>query len=80
MKKNLPEAFTLINRLAVNDDYPEAICDLAQFYEHGVGIAKDKEKAQTLYQEAMDAGIKRATEHFERLQKQNKSFFSFLSK
>ena len=80
LQKNLPEAFTLINRLAINDDFPEAICDLAQFYEHGVGIAKDKEKAQMLYEEAMDAGIKRATEHFKRLEKQNNGFFSFLTK
>jgi len=80
LQKNLPEAFTLINRLAINDDYPEAICDLAQFYEHGVGIEKDKEKAQMLYEEAMDAGIKRATEHFERLEKQNNGFFSFFTK
>jgi len=80
LQKNLPEAFTLINRLAINDDYPEAICDLAQFYEHGVGIEKDKEKAQILYAEAMDAGIKRATEHFGRLEKQNNGFFSFFTK
>jgi len=80
LEKNPAEAFTLINRLAVNDDYPEAICDLAQFYEHGIGIAKDKEKAELLYGEAMNAGIKRATDHYTRLKKQNKSFFSFLTK
>ena len=80
LQKNAPEAFTLINRLAVNDDYPEAICDLAQFYEYGIGIDKDKEKAMMLYEEAMDLGIKRASEHFERLNKQNSGFFSFLTK
>ncbi len=80
LQKNLPEAFTLINRLATYDDYPEAICDLAQFYEYGVGIEKDKSKAETLYKEAKDAGIKRAAEHFERLQKENKGFFAFLTK
>ncbi len=80
LQKNLPEAFTLINRLATYDDYPEAICDLAQFYEYGVGIEKDKSKAEQLYQEAMEAGIKRAEEHFERLKKENKSFFAFLTK
>jgi TPR repeat protein len=80
LQKNSDEAYTLINRLAVNEDYPEAICDLAQFYEHGIGIAKDKYKAEALYKEAMDAGIKRATEHFTRLKKQNKSFLSFLTK
>ena len=80
LQKNLPEAFTLINRLATYDDYPEAICDLAQFYEYGVGIEKDRSKAEELYKEAMDAGIKRAAEHFERLQKENKGFFAFLTK
>lgn len=80
LQKNLPEAFTLINRLATYDDYPEAICDLAQFYEYGVGIEKNKSKAEELYKEAMDAGIKRAAEHFVRLQKENKGFFAFLTK
>ena len=80
LQKNSPEAFTLINRLAVNDDYPEAICDLAQFYEYGIGIDKDKKKAMMLYEEAMDLGIKRASEHFERLNKQNSGFFAFLTK
>ena len=80
LQENLPEAFTIINRLATYDDYPEAICDLAQFYEYGVGIEKDKSKAETLYKEAKDAGIKRAAEHFERLQKENKGFLAFLTK
>ena len=80
LQKNLPEAFTLINRLAMNDDYPEAICDLAQFYEHGAGIEKDKNRALILYQEAMEAGIQRAASHVERLTKSNKGLFSFLKK
>ena len=77
LEKNLPEAFTLINRLAVNEDYPEAICDLAQFYEYGIGIDKDKKKATLLYREAMDLGIQRAEAHVERLEKEKKGFFSF---
>lgn len=80
LQKNLAEAFTLINRLAMNDDYPEAICDLAQFYEKGIGIAKDKKKAEELYKEAMDLGIKRALEHYERIRKENKGLFSIFSK
>jgi len=80
LQKNIPEAFTLINGLATYDDYPEAICDLAQFYEYGVGIEKDKSKAEQLYKEAMGAGIKRAIEHFECLQKENKGFLAFLTK
>ncbi|HHD79353.1 MAG TPA: sel1 repeat family protein, partial [Epsilonproteobacteria bacterium] len=78
LQKNPAEAFTIINRLAVNDDYPEAICDLAQFYEKGIGISKDKKKAEALYKEAMDLGIQRAMDHYERLRKENKGiFFAF---
>ena len=80
LQKNLPESFTLINRLATHDDYPEAICDLAQFYEYGIGIDKDKKKAEFLYKEAMNSGIKRATDHYKRIKKQNKGLFSFLKK
>jgi TPR repeat protein len=80
LQKNLPESFTLINRLATNDDYPEAICDLAQFYEYGIGIDKDKKKAELLYEEAMNLGIKRAMDHYERIRKQNSGLFSFLKK
>ena len=80
LQKNLAEAFNIINHLALNDNYPEAICDLAQFYEKGIGISKDKKKAETLYKEAMDLGIQRAIKHYERLHKKNKSFFSAFKK
>jgi hypothetical protein len=80
LQKNLPEAFTLINRLAMDDNYPEAICDLAQFYEYGIGIDRDKNKAEILYEEAMNLGIQRATAHYHRVQKQNKGFFSAFKK
>ncbi len=80
LQKNLPESFTLINRLAMDDDYPEAICDLAQFYEHGIGIGKDKKRAEMLYREAMDQDIQRAAGHYERLRKQNSGFFSAFKK
>jgi hypothetical protein len=75
LQKNLPESFTLINRLAMDDDYPEAICDLAQFYENGVGIDKDRKKAEALYHEAMELGVKRAAVHYERLHNTNKGLF-----
>jgi uncharacterized protein YnzC (UPF0291/DUF896 family) len=61
-----PESFTQINRLAEHD-YPEAICDLAQLYEYGYGIKKDKKTAVLLYQEAAEMGIPRAQKHVERL-------------
>lgn len=79
LQQNPAESFTLINRLANYDDYPEAICDLAQFYEHGIGIDKDKKKATQLYKEAMEMGISRATAHYERITK-SKNLFSFLKK
>ncbi|SFV64607.1 hypothetical protein MNB_SV-10-359 [hydrothermal vent metagenome] len=78
LEKNLPEAFTLINRLAMDDDYPEAICDLAQFYENGIGIDKDRQRAETLYREAMELGVKRAKTHYERVQKANKGLLGKL--
>ena len=51
------------------EDYPEALCDLAQFYEHGIGTGKDKKKAEQLYKEATEFGIKRAEKHYTRLKK-----------
>jgi hypothetical protein len=78
LKKNLPEAFTIINRLAMDEDYPEAICDLAQLYENGIGITKDKKQAEMLYKEAMELGIQRAAAHYKRVHQANKSFFAKL--
>lgn len=80
LQKNLSEAFTLINRLAMDDNYPEAICDLAQFYENGISIGKDRTKAEALYKDAMDLDIKRAIGHYERVRKQNQGFFSVFKK
>jgi len=80
LEKNLPEAFTLINRLAMDDEYAEAICDLGQLYENGIGIDKDKKRAEVLYKEAMDQGIKRAESHYERLHKANKGLLGRLFK
>jgi len=60
------EAFTQINRLA-EQDYPEAICDLAQLYEYGYGIKKDKKTAIMLYEEAIELGVDRAQKHYDRL-------------
>ncbi|MDD2450915.1 MAG: hypothetical protein PHU67_03255 [Sulfurovum sp.] len=68
LERNISEALKRITYLA-EKEYPEAICDLAQFYEHGIGTAKNKKKAKALYQKAMHFGIKRARMHFERLNK-----------
>ena len=80
LQKNLDESFTLIHRLAMNDSYPEAICDLGQFYENGIGVSKDKKQAEELYKEAMDLGIHRAIEHYERIRKENKGLFSIFKR
>ena len=73
-EKNIPESFAHMTLLAA-EDYPEALCDLAQFYEHGIGTKRDKKKAEQLYFEAMEAGVTRAEKHYNRLKKDNKSFF-----
>jgi len=74
LTKEIPEAFTQMHSLAL-EDYPESLCDLAQFYEHGIGTSKDKKKAEQFYKEATDFGIKRADKHYKRLKKENRGFF-----
>ena len=73
LRKNIAEAFSLMNTLAI-DDYPEALCDLGQFYEHGIGTTPDLIKAEGLYKEAVTLGIKRAKKHYNRLKKHNRGF------
>ena len=77
LKRNLDESFKIMNYLAFDEKYPEALCDLAQFYENGIAIEKNKLQAEMLYKEAMDLGIKRAKNHYERIQKESQGFFSF---
>ncbi len=74
LTKNINESFTIMNTLA-HDDYPEALCDLGQFYENGIGTTADTMKAEGLYKEALDLGIKRAKKHYARLKKHNRGFF-----
>jgi hypothetical protein len=80
LKKNPAEAFALMNKLAIDENFKEALCDLAQFYEHGIGTIKDKERAEDLYKQATKLGIRRARGHYDRLKKHNKGFFAFLTK
>jgi hypothetical protein len=70
LKQNYPESFTQINSLA-EEDYPEAICDLGQLYEYGIGIDKNKRHALLLYEEAAEMGVERARRHYERLKNTN---------
>jgi hypothetical protein len=74
LTKNIPEAFTLMNTLAV-DDYPEALCDMGQFYENGIGTSPDLVKAEAFYKESSNRGIQRAKKHYTRLKKLNRGFF-----
>ena len=74
LTKNIQESFTLMNTLAT-DDYPEALCDLGQFYENGIGTSQDLMKAEGLYKEALNLGIKRAKKHYTRLKKLNRGVF-----
>lgn len=68
LTQNIPESFAHMSSLAV-EDYPEALCDLAQFYENGIGTGRDIKKAKQLYKEAMEAGIARAEKHYTRLKR-----------
>jgi len=76
IKQNIEEAFNKMYDLAKIHNYPEAICDLAQFYEHGVGVKKDIKEAIELYDEAMQLGITRAIKHYDRLSKQKKGLLN----
>jgi len=80
LQKNIPEAFSIIYRLANDENYPEAVCDLAQLYEYGIGVEKDIRKAEALYSEAAEMGIKRAQNHVTRIRKENKGLFSRFKK
>jgi len=68
IEQNHAEAFTQINSLA-EKGFAEAICDLAQFYEYGIGIGKDRRMALLLYEEAQEMGVERAARHVERLKR-----------
>ena len=74
LQKDIPEAFALMKQLA-EEDYPEALCDLGQFYENGIGTTENTIKAEALYKDASNLGIKRAKKHHNRLKKQNRGFF-----
>ncbi len=66
IEENHIEAFAILNNLA-DHNFPEAICDLAQLYEYGIGIKRDKQMALLLYEEASELGVERASKHYERL-------------
>jgi len=78
LKRDLKKSYTLMKDLA-NQFYPDAICDLAQFYEYGIGVPKDKKTAIKLYEKAFELGVDRATKHINRI-KESGGFLSSLLK
>ncbi|MDD5359381.1 MAG: hypothetical protein PHI02_03845 [Sulfurovaceae bacterium] len=60
-------------------DYPEALCDLGQYCEHGIGTNKNLEYALHFYQKAYDLGLERANILHKNL-KGKKGLFYFLFK
>jgi hypothetical protein len=72
--KNMSESFSMMNSLAL-EGFPEAMCDLGQFYENGLGIYKDVKKAGYLYKEAMEHGIVRAQNNYQRISQQYNKLF-----
>ncbi len=76
--RDLKKSFTIMKNLA-NQFYPEAVCDLGQFYEHGIGVTKDRKVAIKLYEKAFELGVARATKHINRLKESN-SFLSTIFK
>jgi len=68
LKKDLKKSYVIMKNLA-NSLYPDAICDLAQFYEYGIGTQKNKKIAIRLYEKAFELGVDRASKHIARIKK-----------
>ena len=66
LKRDLKKSYTVMKYLA-SKHYPDAFCDLAQFYEYGIGVPKDKKTALKLYEKAFELGVDRATKHINRI-------------
>ncbi len=78
LKRDIKASFELMRKLA-NKGYPDAVCDLAQFYEYGVGVAQDKKIALKLYEKAFEMGVSRATRHINRI-KESSSLLASIKK
>ncbi|MDQ7085257.1 MAG: hypothetical protein Q9M36_10165 [Sulfurovum sp.] len=63
---NPTASFGMFSHSAQNGN-AEALCDMALFYKHGITVSKNKKHALKLYKQAMDAGVKRAKYHYEKL-------------
>lgn len=65
-RPNLSASFGMFSNAARNGN-AEALCDLALFYKNGITVDKNKKHAKKLYQQAMNAGVTRAKNHYESL-------------
>lgn len=77
LEKNIPASYGLLSILSDKGNH-EATCDLALFYKHGIIVEKDRTMALKLYKQASDAGIERATTHYESLKNNPPGFFDRL--
>ncbi|MBN2721710.1 MAG: sel1 repeat family protein [Campylobacterales bacterium] len=77
LKKDDNKAFELIKELA-SQNCAEALCDLGQFYEHGIGTQKDIKQAEFCYKQAIELNLDRAQNLYHKIRKNKKGFFSFL--
>ena len=76
LKRDLKKSYTVMKFLA-SKHYPDAFCDLAQFYEYGIGVPKDKKTALKLYEKAFELGVDRATKHINRIKESGGILSSF---
>jgi len=79
LQRNIEASFAIIKKLA-EEYYPEAVCDLAQFYEYGLGVEKNKKVALKLYEKAFELGSVRASKHINRLKEASSGLLSSLLK
>ena len=79
LRRNIKKSYEIMSKLA-NSGYPDAICDLGQFYEYGIGMPENKKTALKLYEKAFELGLQRATKHINRVKESQGGLFSALKK
>ncbi len=56
-KQNKARTFAILSKLA-DENFPKALCGLAKFYEHGIVVPQDKERAKAYCDQAASLGMK----------------------
>jgi len=79
LKRNIKKSYEIMSKLA-NSGYADAICDLGQFYEYGIGMPENKKTALKLYEKAFELGLQRATKHINRVKESQGGLFSIFKK